>query len=45
MNLIRNMKNIYRVKRENIKKVDTDISDILVTKVLLGTLGCVPAYD
>ena len=27
------------------KKVKSDLSAILITKVLLGTLGCVPAYD
>ncbi|WP_051542071.1 hypothetical protein [Clostridium lundense] len=45
MKLIENLKNIYNQKRSNIKEVHTSISNILVTKVLLGTLGCVPAYD
>ena len=45
MDLIENLKSIYRIKRRNVKEVGTDISDILVTKVLLGTMGCVPAYD
>lgn len=27
------------------KNIKTDISDTLITKILLGTLGCVPAYD
>ena len=36
---------VYREKRKNIKSVYTDISDILITKVLLGTMGCLPAYD
>jgi hypothetical protein len=45
LELIDNLKTIYRDKRRNIKVVSTDISDILVTKVLLGTMGCVPAYD
>ena len=45
LDLIDNLKTIYRDKRSNIKEVNTDISDILVTKVLLGTMGCVPAYD
>lgn len=26
-------------------EVTARISDVLITKVLLGTLGCVPAYD
>lgn len=30
------------VKKQEIKK---DISDVLITKILMGTLGCVPAYD
>jgi hypothetical protein len=29
----------------NGKRVNTQASDILITKILLGTLGCVPAYD
>jgi hypothetical protein len=45
MDLIEKIKIIYRLKRKNVKEADTDISNILVTKVLLGTLGCVPAYD
>lgn len=43
--LVDKLKNIYRDKRKNIKDVGTDISDILITKVLLGTMGCIPAYD
>ena len=27
------------------KDIKTEVSDILITKILLGTLGCVPAYD
>lgn len=27
------------------KEEDEKISDILITKILLGSLGCVPAYD
>jgi len=45
IDLINNLRTIYRGKRMNIKEVSGDISDILITKVLLGTLGCVPAYD
>lgn len=45
MILLNKLKNIYNEKRKNVKEVDTDISDILITKVLLGTMGCVPAYD
>ena len=32
-------------KVEKNGETEQDISDILVTKILLGTLGCVPAYD
>lgn len=27
------------------KDIKAEVSDILITKILLGTLGCVPAYD
>ena len=43
--LVDRLKTIYRKKRINVKEVTTDISDILITKVLLGTMGCIPAYD
>lgn len=45
MDLVDKMKTIYRTKRMSVKESDSDISDILITKVLLGTMGCVPAYD
>ncbi len=32
-------------KTVKIQEIKNDISDILVTKILMGTLGCVPAYD
>lgn len=35
----------YNSKRKMIKETEKGISDILITKILLGTLGCVPAYD
>ena len=38
------IKAIYIEKRKNVKERD-DVSSILITKVLMGTLGCVPAYD
>jgi len=44
MELIKKIKAIYAAKKKNVGKTDTAISDILVTKVLLGTLGCIPAY-
>ena len=27
------------------RKVASDVSPVLITKILMGTLGCVPAYD
>lgn len=37
---------MYRVERQSVKgEVKSNISDVLLSKVLLGTLGCVPAYD
>lgn len=45
LNLVGRLKTIYREKRKNVKEATIDISDILITKVLLGTLGCLPAYD
>jgi hypothetical protein len=30
---------------ENTKGVQKGVSSILTTKILMGTLGCVPAYD
>ena len=39
--------NYYYEIREQVKeeKIDQDVSDVLVTKILMGTLGCCPAYD
>lgn len=41
--LIDGLKGIYRSLRG--PTVTIDVSDTLITKILLGTLGCVPAYD
>ncbi len=41
---IKNMYDSFRTEAKP-KKVDTEISDTLITKVLLGTMGCIPAYD
>ena len=38
------LREIYIEKRKNLDGYE-DISNILVTKILMGTLGCVPAYD
>ncbi len=37
----------YNSQRKSVKEVDVknDVSSTLITKVLMGTLGCVPAYD
>ena len=46
-NLI-NVVSVEYIKQRSIvkhNKIDSPISPILVSKVLLGTLGCVPAYD
>lgn len=40
----KNLKNIYIKNRKNIDG-HKDVSDILITKILMGTFGCVPAYD
>lgn len=39
-----NLKDIYINKRKNIDG-RKNVSDILITKILMGTFGCVPAYD
>jgi len=43
-NLSDKLKEIYIEKRRNLDDYE-DISQILVTKILMGVLGCVPAYD
>lgn len=46
--LVESIKKEYSPFRSEVEKngeTEHDISDILVTKILLGTLGCVPAYD
>ena len=37
----------FRPIREKVagRKVTTPVSPVLITKILMGTLGCVPAYD
>lgn len=41
------LKNIYNEIRLSVKETipQNDVSDTLITKILMGTLGCVPAYD
>ncbi|MCI6468246.1 MULTISPECIES: hypothetical protein [Faecalicatena] len=44
--LVKELRSIYRDIRSSIKSnVSSCVSDILITKILIGTLGCVPAYD
>jgi len=46
-NLQEELRKIYLEYRNKIKgdKIKKDISETLITKILLGTMGCVPAYD
>ena len=41
------IKDYYYTVRKSVKaqEIKNDISDTLITKILMGTLGCVPAYD
>jgi hypothetical protein len=45
--LIQTLKDKYKNKIKSVNGIEKEIivSDTLVTKILLGTLGCVPAYD
>lgn len=45
--LINSLSNYYKQIRDTVKGQDVkkDISMTLITKILMGTLGCVPAYD
>lgn len=43
--LVTKIKTEYDDIRSSVSTSKSKISDTLVTKVLLGTLGCVPAYD
>ena len=42
--LVDRIKEVYVNKRQNIDG-RSSVSDVLITKILMGTLGCVPAYD
>ena len=44
MSLVEKIRTIYSEKRKNTSSCNGIISDTLVSKVLLGTLGCIPAY-
>ena len=45
--LVKNIKIYYNKVRDSVKKqkIKMQISDTLITKILMGTMGCVPAYD
>ena len=45
--LYNNISSKYRIVRSSVRDddVETEISQTLITKILLGTMGCVPAYD
>lgn len=45
--LVEEMKKMYNIIRLSVKEEapKNEISDTLITKVLMGTMGCVPAYD
>lgn len=47
MDLVKNIRTIYNNIRMSVKEEapKSEVSDTLITKILLGTLGCVPAYD
>jgi hypothetical protein len=47
LELYRFIEKYYGEIRDSVKEVDvkSNLSSVLVTKVLMGTLGCVPAYD
>lgn len=39
------IRKIYAIEKSSIDGITNNATDTLVTKILLGTLGCVPAYD
>ncbi len=46
MDLYSKIVEIYKPYRQDIKEDDKEtVSSTLITKILMGTLGCVPAYD
>jgi len=46
-NLVKFMRTYYDTIRRSVAEKDlhNELSDTLITKILMGTLGCVPAYD
>lgn len=47
MELYRYIEKYYAEVRNSVKQIEikSNPSSVLITKVLMGTLGCVPAYD
>lgn len=45
MELSERIRKLYAEERPSIEGVTNNATDTLVTKILLGALGCVPAYD
>lgn len=47
MNLVKELKRYYEEVRKTVieTEVKNELSNTLITKILMGTLGCVPAYD
>lgn len=47
MKLYDDIANYFRPIRDEVagRKVASSVSPVLITKILMGTLGCVPAYD
>ena len=47
MNVYDYIANYFRPMRDEVagRVVDSPVSPVLITKILMGTLGCVPAYD
>lgn len=45
--LVRELSEVLKKKLEETgnKKIDKSVTDTLITKILLGTIGCMPAYD
>lgn len=37
-------KTYYKAGKDNLEEI-TSVTDTLITKIMLGTLGCIPAYD
>jgi len=47
MGLVNEIREYYDTIRKGVIEIDlkTELSNTLITKILMGTLGCVPAYD